>query len=195
MLLHGEQYLSIKVPRIPTNGTFINYSRILEVSDKTKAASVVNITYTYDKSTGDLVFETQSTLFIRGTGGFGGRKQGKDRGEATALNKPPNRSPDLITTEKTSANQASIYRLSGDYNPLHIDPKFAAVGGFDKPILHGLCFFGICGKHVVEGFGSIVSIKARFVGSLFPGETIETSMWKDDNCNKVIFGKFIFLLF
>ncbi|EGG08566.1 peroxisomal hydratase-dehydrogenase-epimerase-like protein [Melampsora larici-populina 98AG31] len=185
MLLHGEQYLSIKTPSIPTSGTFVNFSRLLEASDKGKAASLVSVSNTYDKETGKLLFETQSTVFIRGAGGFGGRKQAKDRGVATALNKPPNREPDRITTEMTDEKAAAIYRLSGDYNPLHIDPAFAAVGGFKKPILHGLCFFGMCGKHVVEAFGQIDSIKARFVGSMYPGETLVTMMWKEGN--KVVF--------
>lgn len=186
MLLHGEHYLAVKTAEIPTSGTFVNHSRLLEVADKGKAASVVSITHTYDKETGALLFENQGTLFIRGAGGFGGKKQGKDRGPATAANKPPNRKPDAVTTEKTIASQAALYRLSGDYNPLHVDPAFAAVGGFEAPILHGLCFFGIAAKHVIETFGKIKDVKSRFVGSVYPGETLETMMWKEGN--KVIFG-------
>jgi len=87
--------------------------------------------------------------------------------------------------QKTSLNQAAIYRLSGDYNPLHIDPKAARVGGFDTPIVHGLCFFGISGRHVVDTFGSIKDIKVRFSGHLFPGETVVTEMWKETD--KVVF--------
>ncbi|CAH7667102.1 hypothetical protein BY996DRAFT_6429748 [Phakopsora pachyrhizi] len=185
MLLHGEQYLLIKKFPIPTSGTFVSQARLLEATDKGKAASVVVATKTYDKSTGEIVFENQSTFFIRGSGGFGGRKVGKDRGPATAVNKPPNRQPDAVIVEKTEKRQAALYRLSGDYNPLHIDPSFAAVGGFETPILHGLCFFGISGKHVVESFGPIRDIKVRFVGSVYPGETLETNMWKEGS--KVIF--------
>ncbi|KAG0145961.1 hypothetical protein CROQUDRAFT_671457 [Cronartium quercuum f. sp. fusiforme G11] len=185
MLLHGEQYLSIKVPELPTSGTLINKSAIMDVTDKGKAASVVIITNTYEKESGKLLFENQGTLFIRGSGGFGGKKISKDRGLATALNKPPNRLPDAVISEKTEENQAAIYRLSGDYNPLHIDPKFAKVGGFNKPILHGLCFFGFACKHIVEQFGKIINIKSRFVGSVYPGETLETLMWKEGK--KIIF--------
>merc|ERR1712157_130258 len=99
---------------------------------KGKAAAVTSVVHTFDKGSGDLVFESQSTVFIRGSGGFGGKKSGKDRGAASAANKPPSRKADKVVTEKTTDAQAALYRLSGDYNPLHIDPSFAQVGGFDK---------------------------------------------------------------
>ncbi|KAK4703704.1 multifunctional beta-oxidation protein, partial [Phenoliferia sp. Uapishka_3] len=183
-LLHGEQWLSILGP-IPTSGTLVSESKIAEVLDKGKAAAVTTVTQTKNKATGELVFENHSTVFIRKAGGFGGKKTGIDRGAGTALNKPPARKPDKVVEEKTLPIQAALYRLSGDYNPLHIDPNFAAVGGFDKPILHGLAFFGISGKHIYESFGAIKDIKVRFIGSVFPGETLVTEMWKEGN--KVIF--------
>merc|ERR1711939_645227 len=108
-----------------------------------------------------------------------GKKTGIDRGAATALNKVPSRAPDAVVEEKTLPQQAAIYRLSGDYNPLHIDPNFAKVGGFDAPILHGLCFFGISGKHIFTKYGAVKDIKVRFVGSMFPGETVVTEMWQE----------------
>ncbi|KAF8951075.1 hypothetical protein BDZ97DRAFT_1685793 [Flammula alnicola] len=140
-LLHGEQYLNIKGP-IPTSGELVSEARLLEVLDKGKAAAVTTIIETRDKHTGNLIFENQSTVFIRGAGGFGGKRAGNDRGAASAANTPPKRSPDAVIEEKTSTSQAALYRLSGDYNPLHILPEFAAIGGFDQPILHGLCFMG-----------------------------------------------------
>jgi hypothetical protein len=79
------------------------------------------------------------------------------------------------------------FRLSGDYNPLHLDPKVAAIGGFKQPILHGLCFYGIATKHLVDTYGPVKDIKARFAGSVFPGETLEISSWKEND--KVIFCK------
>ncbi|KAI0822455.1 multifunctional beta-oxidation protein [Trametes gibbosa] len=183
-LLHGEQYLAIKAP-IPTSGELVNEARLMEVLDKGKAAAVTSIVETKDKHTGKVIFENQSTVFIRGSGGFGGKRAGKDRGAATAENKPPQRKPDVVAEEKTQTTQAALYRLSGDLNPLHILPEFAAVGGFDKPILHGLCSMGISGKHVLKAFGEYKDIKVRFAGVVYPGETLVTEMWKEGD--KVIF--------
>nr|GAT60816.1 peroxisomal multifunctional enzyme type 2 [Mycena chlorophos] len=182
-LLHGEQYLSIKAP-IPTSGELISTARLLEVLDKGKAAAVTSIVETRDTS-GKLIFENSSTLFIRGSGGFGGRRNATDRGAATAANNIPKRAPDATVEEQTTASQAALYRLSGDLNPLHILPEFAAIGGFNKPILHGLCFMGISGKHVLQKFGPYKDIKVRFAGVVYPGETLVTMMWKEGD--KVIF--------
>ncbi|EJD49722.1 multifunctional beta-oxidation protein [Auricularia subglabra TFB-10046 SS5] len=183
-LLHGEQYLKLHGP-IPTSASTLTQARLVEVLDKGKAAAVTIQVDTKDKSSGKVLFENQMTTFIRGSGGFGGKKSGKDRGAATAANEPPKRKPDAVVTEKTLPQQAALYRLSGDLNPLHILPEFAAVGGFDKPILHGLCSFGISGKHIVKTFGDIGDIKVRFAGVVYPGETLVTEMWKEGN--KVIF--------
>ncbi|KNE92864.1 hypothetical protein PSTG_13775 [Puccinia striiformis f. sp. tritici PST-78] len=140
-------------------GTFVIQSQSMEATDKGKAAAVVTITHTYDKQTGELLFENQSTVFIRGSGGFGGKKNSSDRG------------------------------LTGNFNPSHIDPAFSSVGGFENPILHGLCFFGIFGQHIYEKFGPYQDIQVRFVGLVYPGETIETYMWKE--ANKVIFAALV----
>jgi len=183
-LLHGEQYLKILGP-IPTGATLVNEVKLMEVLDKGKAATVTSITTTTDKATGKPLFENQSTVMLRGSGGFGGKKSGSDRGPASAVNVPPKRKPDAVVEEKTTENQAAIYRLSGDRNPLHIDPDFAAIGGFKKPILHGLCSMGFAGKHVYKTFGPFSDIKVRFAGTVIPGETLVTEMWKEGN--KVIF--------
>ncbi|KAJ7931456.1 hydroxysteroid dehydrogenase [Mycena leptocephala] len=182
-LLHGEQFLSIKAP-IPTSGELVSKARMLEVLDKGKAAAVTSVVETRDKS-GTLIFENQSTVFIRGSGGFGGQRTGSDRGAATAENAIPKRSPDAVVEEKTSPAQAALYRLSGDANPLHILPEFAAIGGFNKPILHGLCSMGHSGKHIFQKFGPYKDIKVRFAGVVYPGETLVTEMWKEGQ--KVIF--------
>ncbi|KIK10140.1 hypothetical protein K443DRAFT_126912 [Laccaria amethystina LaAM-08-1] len=178
-LLHGEQYLNIKGP-IPTQGELVSDARLLEVLDKGKAAAVTIIIETRNKRTRKVVFENQSTVFIRGAGGFGGKRVGNDRGPASAANKPPARSPDVAMEETTTPSQAALYRLSGDYNPLHILPEFAAIAGFDQPILHGLCSMGISGKHVHKAFGPYKDIKVRrFAGVVYPGETVVTEMWKE----------------
>ncbi|ORY83683.1 hypothetical protein BCR37DRAFT_346096 [Protomyces lactucae-debilis] len=187
LLLHGEQFLEIKKP-IPTAGTLTIDTQLAEVLDKGKAASVVVRTITKDEQ-GDVIFNNESTIFVRGSGGFGGESKGADRGAATAANKVPARKPDAVVEEKTTEEQAVLYRLSGDYNPLHVDPAFAAVGKFPQPIVHGLCFFGFAGKHILKTYGAIKSIKVRFVGSVFPGETLKTEMWKEGN--KVIFQTWV----
>ncbi|KAI5776373.1 hypothetical protein EDC01DRAFT_483062 [Geopyxis carbonaria] len=184
MLLHGEQFLEIRRFPIPTSGTLTSYPRLLEVADKGAAAVVVTRTETKDES-GAVLFVNESTTFIRGSGGFGGPAKVSDRGAATAANKPPARAPDHVAEEQTSPDQAALYRLSGDRNPLHIDPAFAAVGGFKDPILHGLCSFGVSGKHVYAKYGAFRNIKVRFAGTVVPGQTLRTEMWKEGG--KVIF--------
>ena len=177
-LLHGEQYLEIKQFPIPTSGTLKSETHLIEVVDKGNAALVRRGNNTTDAN-GKPVFYNESVSFIRGAGGFGGSSKPSDRGAATALNNPPSRSPDQIVEEKTSEDLAALYRLMGDRNPLHIDPKFSAVGGFKVPILHGLASFGITGKHVYQAYGPFKNIKVRFAGTVLPGETIVTEMWKE----------------
>lgn len=179
MLLHGEQYLSILSYPIPTAATLISKPTLLEVVDKGSAAIVKSGVTTINKDTGKPLFYNESTIFLRGSGGFGGIKKPADRGASTAANTPPKRAPDFTAEEKTTEEQAVIYRLSGDYNPLHVDPAFAKMGGFKAPILHGLCFFGIAGKAVYQKYGAFKNIKVRFAGTVLPGQTIVTEMWKE----------------
>ena len=183
MLLHGEQYLEIRKYPIPTAATLVSYPRLVEVVDKGKSAIMVSGTTTKNTATGEDVFYNESSAVIRGSGGFGGPSKGSDRGAATAVHQPPNRPPDAVVEEVTTEEQAALYRLNGDRNPLHIDPEFSKMGGFKKPILHGLCFFGISGKHVYQTYGPIKSIKVRFVGTVIPGQKLRTEMWKE--------GKFV----
>lgn len=177
-LLHGEQYLEIQQFPIPTEGTLKTSTHLIEVVDKGNAALVRRGNTTLDER-GKPLFYNESVSFIRGSGGFGGARKPSDRGAATRTNDPPSRPPDMILEEKTSEEQAALYRLMGDRNPLHIDPKFSAVGGFKVPILHGLATFGITGKHVYQTYGPFKNIKVRFSGTVLPGETIVTEMWKE----------------
>lgn len=171
MLLHGEHFMEIKHWPIPTEASLQSSTHLVEVVDKGNAALVRRGTTTTDSASGKEIFYNESVSFIRGAGGFGGAKKPSDRGPATAMNNPPSRSPDKVVEEKTSPDLAALYRLMGDYNPLHIDPAFSKVGGFEEPILHGLATFGISGKHVFQAFGPFKNIKVRFAGTVLPGQT------------------------
>lgn len=150
MLLHGEQYLEVKKTPVPTSGRLLSRSRLIEVVDKGNASIVKTGVSTVNAETNEEIFYNEMTVFIRGAGGFDGQKKPADRGPATAANKPPSRSPDYVNEEYVKPDQAALYRLSGDYNPLHVDPAFAKMGGFKQPILHGLCSFGIAGKAIFD---------------------------------------------
>ena len=115
MLLHGEQYLEVRKYPVPTSGTLVSRAKVLEVVDKGSAAIVKTSVTTVEKATGEDVFYNEVTVFLRGCGGFGGQKKPADRGASTAPNKPPARAPDVVVEEKTTEEQAAIYRLSGDY--------------------------------------------------------------------------------
>jgi multifunctional beta-oxidation protein len=181
MLLHGEQFLEIRKFPIPTEAKLIAVPKLVEVVDKGAAGLVVYGSVTKDAKTGEEIFYNESTVFIRGSGNFGGNKKGGERGASTKIHTPPKRTPDSTVEEKTSEEQAALYRLSGDLNPLHIDPQFSKVGGFAVPILHGLCSFGISGKHVLQTYGPFKNIKVRFAGVVLPGQTLVTEMWKSGN--------------
>ena len=183
-LLHGEQYLEIRKFPLPTSATLVSYPKLIEVVDKGKSAILVSASTTNDVSTGEEIFYNESTVFVRGSGGFGGPSKGSVR-NSTVVHRIPQRKPDVIIEEATSEEQAALYRLNGDRNPLHIDAEFAKLGGFKTPILHGLCFFGISGKHVYQTFGPFKNIKVRFAGTVLPGQKLRTEMWKENA--KVIF--------
>jgi acyl dehydratase len=124
------------------------------------------------------LFTNRFSLFLRGEGGFGGEPGPK------AGNAPPERDPDGVIEVKTLPQQALIYRLSGDKNPLHADPEFAKMGGFDRPIIHGLCSYGVVCKAIVDNVlggdtGSVARWQARFAGVGYPGETYQVSHWRD----------------
>jgi len=179
LLLHGEQDLEIRKP-IPVEGEVETNGKVAGIYDKGKAALVVLETETKLKGEAEPLFVNRFSLFLRGEGGFGG-ESGPPAG-----NEAPNRAPDGTVESKTLPQQALLYRLSGDKNPLHADPEFAKMGGFDRPILHGLCSFGVVCKAVVDhalggDTGKVARCQARFAGVVFPGETIVTSFWREGN--------------
>ncbi|KAJ4185101.1 hypothetical protein NW755_008544 [Fusarium falciforme] len=183
MLLHVDQYLEIRSP-IPPSGELRTFPKLIQVVDKGRDAMVVQgFTTVTDKN--QEVFLNETTVLVRGSGGFGGDSVLADRGAATARNNPPWRAPDVMVEEKTHEGQAALYRLNGDLNPLHIDPEFSQKGGFKEPILHGLCSLGIAGKHIFQTYGPYKSVKARFRSVVLPGQTLQTEMWKENN--KVVF--------
>ncbi|WP_020109175.1 MaoC/PaaZ C-terminal domain-containing protein [Nocardia sp. 348MFTsu5.1] len=177
-ILHGGQSLTLHAP-IPVSGTAQISSRVADVWDKGKAAVIVLEQAATDVDRNPL-WTSSMQIWARGEGGFGG-PAGPDVVTAT-----PDREPDKVLVSKTSAQQALVYRLSGDMNPLHADPAFAKMAGFEQPILHGLASYGIVCKAVVDGIldgdpAAVQAYSARFAGSLCPGETIETSVWRGDN--------------
>ncbi len=178
MILHGEHEIVLHEP-IPTSGTVNQTGRVTEILDKGKGAlAVMEIESTLEK-TGRPLFTNRASIFIRGEGGFGGQS-----GPAT-VDVVPDRAPDHVFESSTLPQQALLYRMvSGDKNPLHADPGFAAFAGFDRPILHGLCTYGIVCKVVVDhalgaDAGAVASLAARFSGVVYPGETLVSSIWEE----------------
>lgn len=179
-ILHGEQYLELYRPFDPNGGILISKASICDVLDKNSGAAIVMNVDTFNEK-GEKVCFNQTIIFAVGYGKFGGKRSSDAVKEPM---KPPSRQPDCSVAEKTTDDQASIYRLCGDRNPLHISPQFAAMGGFSKPILHGLCSFGFATRHVMQKYAdnnpdNIKSIKVRFAKPVLPGQTLKTNMWKE----------------
>ena len=179
LLLHGEQDLEIHRP-IPRSGEVTSQPRIAHIYDKGRAALIVVEITSTDNRSGEVLFVNRYSLFVRGEGGWGGDSGPK------ASNHAPARDADHVVRSATLPQQALLYRLSGDKNPLHADPAFAALGGFDSPILHGLCTYGVVCKAavdtVLEGDPERAArYQARFTGVVFPGETVVTRMWEEDD--------------
>jgi acyl dehydratase len=176
MLLHGEQSITLH-RELPPEAKVKITGRVAEVWDKGKAA-VIGCEGLVEDDKGPLL-TAKATLFIRGAGGFGG-----ERGPSTVgKNEPPNRAPDHVVEDVTRPEQAAIYRLSGDRNPIHIDPEFAKMSGFEKPFLHGLCTYGFVGRAVVKALcggdpARFTSLEARFADQVYLGDKIITKMWK-----------------
>ncbi|MFB7636589.1 MaoC/PaaZ C-terminal domain-containing protein [Streptomyces sp. NPDC056149] len=175
-VLHGGQTVTVHRP-LPVRGRATQTSTVPAVYDKGKAAVIVLRSEVADEDGPLWTCDTQ--IFVRGEGGFGGERGPSVRGEL------PDRAPDLTTERLVRADQALLYRLSGDWNPLHADPEFAKLAGFDRPILHGLCSYGVTLKAVVDAAlgGDVTRVRsytARFAGVVFPGETLRIRLWREE---------------
>ncbi|RCW44566.1 acyl dehydratase [Halopolyspora algeriensis] len=175
-VLHGGQEITVHRP-IPAAGKARAQTRIADVHDKGKAAVIVQETTTTDPD-GTVLCTTRSSIFARGEGGFGGARGSSQHVEF------PEREPDTILEVPTLPQQALLYRLCGDRNPLHADPEFASSAGFSQPILHGLCTYGMVCKALADGLFDgqaerVSSYAARFAGVVLPGETVRVRVWKD----------------
>jgi acyl dehydratase len=180
MVVHGEQRLTIHKP-MPVGADLLADWRITDCIDKGsgKGAVLHAETVLTDKSSGEKLATLVSTTFARGDGGFGGPSAG-----GPAPHETPTRAPDAECALSTRPDQALLYRLSGDRNPLHADPRIARMAGFDRPILHGLCTYGVCCRAVLRTFADydptrLKAFDVRFSAPVFPGETVVTRMWKD----------------
>lgn len=175
MVVHGEQKIQLH-RSIPPSGTLKTTAVVEAIYDKGKGALAVVRADTTDERDGALFTNTFS-IFVRGAGGFGG-----ERGPEAGAGEVPERAPDFSVTETTSEDQAALYRLSGDLNPLHISPTFATQVGFPRPILHGLCTYGFAGRavlrHAASGdLGKFIGLSARFAAPVFPGDALTTEGW------------------
>ncbi len=178
MLVHGEQSF-VQHREIPVEGSLTATGKITGIYDKGSGAVVAVEGECVDNATGELLLTVGSAIFIRGEGGWGG-----DRGPSGDRNAAPDRAADVSMSYSVRPDQALTYRLSGDRNPLHSDPWFAALAGFDRPILHGLCTYGFTGRallHTMCGSdpAKFRSMEGRFASPVFPGEELTIEMWNE----------------
>jgi acyl dehydratase len=178
-VLHAEQAVTLHA-ELPVEGSARLTSRVAAMYDKGKDALIVVETVATDAKSGDPLYDTRASIFVRGEGGFGGERGSSD---SVAI---PDRAADHVVTYSTHPNQALLYRLSGDTNPLHSDPSFAKTAGLERPILHGLCTFGFTGRALLHAvcdsdpsrFGSM---STRFSAPVLPGQGLEVHIWVQDD--------------
>lgn len=177
-VLHGEQFLTIHQP-LPAEGVVLGHERVEEIYDKGAAkGAVLYMRRELRDQAGTLLATSGWSVFMRGNGGFGGDASGQPAPRALPVERGPDASIDLITRPE----QAVLYRLSGDANALHIDPAVAASAGFARPILHGMCTYGIAGRAVLKlccdnQAARLKQLDVRFASPVYPGETLRTELW------------------
>jgi acyl dehydratase len=185
MLVHAEQAFELHRP-LPVTGTVRTTATVTGIYDKGSGALAVIENVAVDAATGEPLVTSRSSTFIRGEGGFGG-----ERGSGQSWDRP-GREPDYQVVYGTRPEQALIYRLSGDRNPLHADPKFAARGGFSQPILHGLCTYGVTGRALLHALcdsdpARFRSMSGRFSRPVLPGESLTVSIWRQAGRDTALF--------
>ncbi|ONM23255.1 Enoyl-CoA hydratase 2 peroxisomal [Zea mays] len=187
LLLHGQQYIEIYRP-IPSYASVVNRVKVAGLHDKGKATILELETTTSLKESGEILCMNRSTIYLRGAGGFSdsSRPYSYATYPANQVSRIsiPNSAPSAVCDDQTKQSQALLYRLSGDYNPLHSDPDIAQLAGFTRPILHGLCTLGFAARAVIKSFcngepTAVKSIFGRFLLHVYPGETLSTEMWLD----------------
>lgn len=187
LLLHGQQYIEIYRP-IPSCASVVNKVKVAGLHDKGKATILELETATCLKDSGEVLCMNRSTIYLRGAGGFSNSSRPYSYANYPANQVSrisiPNSAPSAVYEDQTQQSQALLYRLSGDYNPLHSDPMIAQVAGFTRPILHGLCTLGFATRAVIKSFcngdpAAVKSIFGRFLLHVYPGETLVTEMWLD----------------
>jgi acyl dehydratase len=190
MLVHAEQGIEFHRTLEP-EGTIRITSTLKDIVDKGSGALVISTTNAVDAATGEPVFTTHSGAFIRGEGGFA-PKEGGEKAAASTAPAIPDRPADEVVTYPTLLHQALLYRLCGDRNPLHSDPSFATLAGFDRPILHGLCTYGFTGRALLHSLCAsdptkMRSMFGRFTRPVFPGQNLTVSVWRDADGNGASF--------
>jgi acyl dehydratase len=185
MLVHAEQYFELHRP-LPVAGTVRTTSTVTGIYDKGSGALVATENVAVDAATGEPLVTSRSGVFIRGEGGFGGPRSTDPPWSL------PDRAPDHQVVRETRPEQALLYRLSGDRNPLHVDPKFAARGGFSQPILHGLCTYGVTGRALLRVLcdgdpARFRSMSGRFTRPVLPGEPLTISIWREEGTDTALF--------
>ncbi len=176
MVVHGAQRLST-YRELPVGGTVVSTNKVVAIWDKGEKGAVMDLRReTFDKSSGDLIARSDSSVFCRADGGFGG-PAGENYGFAAV----PERDPDRTVNVPTEANMALFYRLNNDRNPLHAEPAFASRAGFSRPILHGLATYGVAAVAVAREFPetTLTGFEARFSKPVLPGETVTIDIWEE----------------
>ncbi|XP_022144357.1 enoyl-CoA hydratase 2, peroxisomal [Momordica charantia] len=187
LLLHGQQYIELYKP-LPSSGNLDNKVSLAGLHDKGKAAILEIETKSYEKNSGQLLCMNRTTLFLRGAGGFSNSSHPYSytnyRKDQESVGRIPKTQPFAVYKDCTRPSQALLYRLSGDYNPLHSDPMIAKIAGFSKPILHGLCTLGFAVRAVIKCIckgdsRKVKCLSGKFLLHVYPGETLVTEMWLD----------------